>query len=287
MEVDLCVAMAGGSLNVYAPLFFESLYRNCDMSKVAVHVVEKGVIVPPDRSEKDWNVNLPFEYYVPGVGDNVHAYLLRKQKEVSTPFTIYEKHDPSEFFSKLGPQDSGWMLGADYSNTLNWMMDNCGSNNWVIFCHLDMIFLDGADILARLRSEMQDNVGVFGVYAHCWAINREAYYRVGQKFNCVGSFWLLPTPLINGFDYVLRNGGDPRCNPLPEGAKRLYGFDILELIEVMMVAHGWVCDVNGEHPYRSMVDHMCSGHGYVPEEVAQGQEKRRQYWMNLLGVKAL
>jgi len=282
MEIDLCVAMAGGNLNVYAPLFFESLYRNCDTSKLSVHVVEKGGIVPPDRNEENWNVHLPFEYYVQGVGDNVHNYLLRKQAEVSTPFTIYEKHDPSEFFSNSGPTPGGWDLGEDYSNTLNWMMDNCGSNKWVIFCHLDMIFLE--DIITRLRSEMLDHVGVFGIYAHCWAINREAYHKVGIRFNTVNSLWLLPVP-HNGYDYVMRSGNDKRCNPLPDGAKRLYGFDILELIEVVMMANGWHCDVDGEHPYRSMVDHMCSGHGYVPEVVAQGQETRRQYWQKLLGVE--
>ena len=282
MEIDLCVAMAGGNLDVYAPLFFESLYRNCDMSKIAVHVVEKGAIVPPDREEKDWNVHLPFEYYVPGVGENVHNYLLRKQEAVSTPFTIYEKHDPSEFFVNTSPCEPFWELGSDYYNTLNWMMENCGSNKWVIFCHLDMIFLQ--DILARLRVDMQDHAGLVGVYAHCWAVNREAFYKVGIKFNCRDSFWLLPVNHA-GYDYVLRSGRDKRCNPLPDGAKRLYGFDMLELMEVMMVASGWHCDLDGEHPYRSMVDHMCSGHGYVPEHVAQGQESRRQYWMNLLGVQ--
>jgi hypothetical protein len=256
MEIDLCVAMAGMNLDVYAPLFFESLYRNCDTTKLAVHAVEKGAIVPPEDPPYDWFNLLPFEYYVQGVGDNVHEYLLQKQKEVSTPFTIYEKHDPTEFFTQAIPGEPTWGLGDDYSNTLNWMIENCGSNKWVIFCHLDMIFLD--DIITRFRTEnfrpddpnypganfMLGNVGAFGIYAHCFAVNREAFFKVGVKFNCISDLWLLPA-IPNGFDYVLRHKRDPRCDHLPDGAKKLYGFDILELIEVVMVANRWHCDISG------------------------------------------
>lgn len=300
MEIDLCVGLAGMNLDVYTPLFFESLYRNCDTSKLAVHAVEKGAIVPPEDAPETWFTHLPIEYYVPGVGDNVHEYLLRKQKEVTTPFTIYEKHNPSEFFSKAKPGKPSWELGADYSNTLNWMMENCGSNKWAIFCHLDMIFL--GDIITRFRSEtfrpddpnfpganfMLGDVGAFGIYANCFAVNREAYFKVGIRFNDVASFWLLPVN-HNGFDYELRHNRDPRCDYLQGGdrgdAKRLYGFDILELMEVMMVANHWHCDISEVHPFRSSLDHMCSGHGYVPEETARHQETRRQYWMELLDVQ--
>jgi len=288
MEIDLCVAMAGMNLDSYVPLFFETLYRNCDTSKLAVHAVEKGAIIPPVDPIDDWFNLLPIEYYVPGVGDNVHEYLLRKQKEVSTPFTIYEKHDPSEFFTQL-PGKPEWGLGDDYGNTLNWMMKNCGSNKWIIFCHLDMVFL--GDIITRFRTEsfsktgqtfMEGDVGAFGIYANCFAVNREAFAIAGVKFNCIPNLWVVPAN-VPGFDYVLRHGRDPRAHQ--KGAKSIYGFDILQLIEVMMIANRWHCDIDGEHSFRSSVDHMCSGHGYVNEECAAGQEVRRRYWREMLAVE--
>jgi len=283
--IDLCVFFAGQNLDAYAPLFLETLYKNCDTSRLCVHVVEKGGIfyTGPEQGsdEAPWYTTLPIEYYVPGVGDNVHEYLLRKQEEVSTPFIIYEKHDPSEFFSKAKPGEPFWHFGDDHGNSLNWAIENCGTNKWIIFCHSDIIFKD--DIITRFRQEHLDSwnfidgdwVGMFGVYNHCYAVNRGAFFKVGVKFNCITNFRAVPVKHI-GFDYELKHASDPKC---PEDSKIMYGFDIGELLETMMIANNWYCDISNVHPFCSSLDHMCSGHGYVNEVTRLHQERRRQAWM--------
>jgi len=302
MQIDLCVFFAGQNLDAYAPLFLETLYRNCDTSELSVHVVEKGGIfyTGPEQlpDEAPWYVTLPIEYYVPGVGDNVHEYLLRKQKEVSTPFTIYEKHDPAEFFSAAKPQAPFWHFGDDHGNTLNWAMENCGTSKWIIFCHSDIVFRE--DIITRFRQANpcklndpqhdkrwdfihgeNDWVGMFGIYNHCYAVNREAFFKVGVKFNCITNFRGVPVK-HSGFDFELKHASDPKC---PVDAKIMYGFDIGELLETMMIANGWHCDISNVHPFCSSLDHMCSGHGYVNEETRAHQEGRRQDWMRQYGIQ--
>jgi len=280
--IDLCVFFAGQNLDAYAPLFLETLYQNCDTSNLCVHVVEKGGIYynGPERDPGDpWYTSLPIQYYVPGVGDNVHEYLLQKQNEVNTPFTIYEKHDPSEFFTKTRPGEPFWHFGDDHGNTLNWAIENCGTNKWIIFCHSDIIFRN--DVITRFQEEMFDWVGMFGVYNHCYAVNREAFSKVGIKFNCITNFRAVPVKHV-GFDYQLKHASDPKC---PADAKVIYGFDIGELLEVMMLAYGWHCDVSNVHPFCSSLDHMASGHGYVNEETRTHQEKRRQAWMSQYDIQ--
>jgi len=304
MEIDLCVFFAGQNLDAYVPLFLETLYRNCDTAKLAVHVVEKGGIfyTGPEQGpdEPPWYTTLPIEYYVPGVGENVHDYLLKKKKAVNLVgqnFTIYEKHDPREFFTRATPRDPFWHFGDDHGNSLNWAMENCGSNKWIIFCHSDMVFRD--DIIARFREESSvpknhpqhhdmwnfidgeyDWVGMFGIYNHCYAVNRETFFKVRIPFNCITNFRGAPV-IHNGFDYELKHASDPKC---PADSKIMYGFDIGELTETMMIANGWHCDISNVHPFCSSVDHMCSGHGYVNEATRAHQESRRQDWMRQYGV---
>jgi len=86
MKVDLCVFLAGQHIDEYAPLFLETLQRNCNLTNLTVHVVEKGGIhytgPPQGPDESPWYTDLLFKYYVPGVGESVHEYLLKKQKEM-------------------------------------------------------------------------------------------------------------------------------------------------------------------------------------------------------------
>jgi len=297
MEIDLCVFFAGQTLDEYVPLFLETLYRNCDTSKLAVHVVEKGGVfyTGPEQGpdEAPWYTTLPIEYYVPGVGDNVHEYLVNFRRACPTPFTIYEKHDPAEFFTRATPREPFWHFGDDHGNSLNWAMRNCGSNKWIIFCHSDIVFRD--DIITRFREEsslpksdpqydtrwnfidgQKDWVGMFGIYNHCYAVNRETFFKVGIPFNCITNFRGVPVE-HNGFDYELKHASDPKIDL--EKSKIMYGFDIGELTETMMIANGWHCDISNVHPFCSSVDHMCSGHGYVNKITRDHQAWRRQQWL--------
>ena len=282
MQVDLCVFLSGENLDGYTPCFLETLYRNCDVSRLHVHVVAKGHYLCPNNGTPDYLKDLTLENYV-GVGDNILQYLERKRSESRVPFTIYNMPDPRPFFEDVNPGPARFGTGSDHASTLHWAMDNCGMNKYVIFCHSDIVFMK--DIITPLTDLMHDNAGIKGVYNHCYIVNREAFRRVGVRFNCVVNLMAVPTPDIDGFDYVLRHVNDPRCG---KDAKRILGLDIGELVEFVMRSQGWDCDISGNHPLRGYVDHMCSGHGYVAQpEVVVHHKNRIDGWLRRYGVQRL
>jgi len=283
--IDLCVFLAGQNLDTYTPLFFETLYRNCDISKIDVHVIEKGRFeYTGDYSEEvPWYTVLDLKYYIPGVGDKVHNYLLKKQQEAANKFNIYEMHDPELFFKKATPNKPFFYLGDDHAETMNWAMENCGTKKWVLFCHSDIVFK--GDIISKFIPHMKDHVGILGIFSHCFAVNREAYYRVGIRFNSIANFRAEPVK-HNGFDYEVRHASDPRgCSV---DSKILYGWDVTELMQLIMIANGWSVDISNNNPnFVYYLEHMCSGHGYVNELTRTYQECRRVGWMQTYGIGRL
>lgn len=277
MNIDLCVFLAGNKLEEYTPLFLETLLGNCDMTDVSVHVIEKGTF--PNftcESGRDPEMHEP-------VGKHIHDYLIRKMAESSTRILIYDP-DPSLFFANSGPYSPYWKLAEDHANTLNWAMANCGESTWVIFCHSDMIFKTNA--IGALRKELQPDVGLYGIYNHFYAVNREAFRKVGVKFNSIPNLWAIPVQ-HSGFDYEIRHGVDPASVP---GAKRIYGWDVGELLELAMTAHGWRCDISNNPPetLSALIDHLCSGHEYTTNEwMIKSHQDRRDAWMEHYGIKRI
>lgn len=284
MQVDLCVFLAGQNLDAYTPLFFETLFTNCDTFNLCIHVVEKGYFeYTGDYSEKvPWYIILDMKYYVRGVGENVHNYLLKKQAESPVPFHIYEQHDPAPFFRKSTPWEPCFFFSDDHAETLNWAMAHCGTNKWVIFCHSDMVFKK--DMVTKLIEGMQDDVGMWGSYSHCFAVNREAFFKVGVKFNAISNFRVVKVA-HPGFDYEVKFAADPDC---PPDAKIMYGWDVGELLKLIMTSQSWRCNLKqGNQELDSYVDHMCSGHGYVNEATREFQERRRRAWMKEFNVQRI
>jgi len=288
MQVDLCVFLAGLYLEEYTPLFFETLFANCDISRLCIHVVEKGYIKYPEGVEKDpWGVNLELDYYFP-ISENVHNYLLKKQNESPVPFYIYKEHDPQLFFNKSGPGKPFFQYSHDHSETLNWAISNCGTNKWVIFSHSDMVFRDDIqkDIITRLIEGMHDWVGIWGCYSHCFAVNREAYFKTEVNFNAASGFCAVNVKEKHkGFGYEIRHGSDPLC---PPNAELMYGWDVAELLRLIMTSNGWECDLSQvNQDLNNCVDHMSSGHGYVNDDVAESQKQRRRNWLKHYRVQRL
>lgn len=280
MQVDLCVFLAGLNLDAYTPLFLESLYRNCDVSNLCIHVTEKGRFESDYNGTEDWMKGLYMEHYVPGVGENVHNYLLKKQAESMVPFTIYEMHDATRFFNQRTPNPGVYTQISDYTETLNWSMDNCGTNQWVILCHSDMVFVE--DIVTEFIQLMNDQTGMFGIFGHFIAVNREAYRKVGTTFNSISNFRAVPMNAV-GFDYQIMHAGDPKC---PADAKIIYGWDTFQLLELMMIANSWLCNVDERHALRFHVSHMCSGHGYLhSKEAIESQQGRLNEYLGQCEVQ--
>jgi len=274
MKVDLCVFLAGNNLNGYVPLFFESLKRNCTISDLCIHVVEKGNFVMPD----DWDGMPIMDHYAPGVGDNVHNYLLKLQREMGVPFEIYEKHDPREFFIRSTPYEPSWHLASDHANTMHWAMSNCGTNNWIIFAHSDVIFM--GDIITSLIEDMKDIAGMLGVHSHIMAINRYAYQHLGIKFNSISAFYAVKATDYGSGLHVVRHINDPECidRSIP-----LFGWDTGELLRLIMIAHGWKCDIYKNEKYIKTVWHGGSGHGYG----FKGPNERLDRFLQIFGISRI
>jgi len=280
MVIDLCVFLAGNKLEEYVPLFIETLFMNCNTSNLHIHVVEKGTF-PFYTAESCLDPDIAT--YQP-VGRNIHEYLLKKQEESLVPFTIYEMNDPSVFFRNMRPGKPDYYQGDDHANTINWAMSNCGENKWVIICHSDMIFKK--DIISELEKEMNDYTGLYGIYNHCYAVNREAFFKVGVKFNSISNIKVVPVE-HKGFDYVIRSGGDPRCLP---DSKVVYGWDVGELLELIMVSCGWRCFMSQFETtdLSEMVSHLGSGHEYtMSEEMKRDHQNKRGNWMSFYGIKRI
>lgn len=284
LKVDLCLFLAGHNLESYTPLFLETLYKNCDVSNLHIHVVEKGTFVGENNGTLKFPKDLKPENFVP-TGDNIHNYLLKKKEKSPIPFTIYTMHDLTKFYRTSTP-NTGFDLTSDHGNTLNWAIENCGTNKFVIFCHSDIVFKD--DIISQLIDRVHDLTGVLGVYNQCYIVNRDAYHKVGIKFNNVSGFRAIPT-LHQNFDCEIKHGSDPRCSEgLNVYGQKIYGWDMGELMELMMIARHWDCDISSTHELRSYVDHMGAGHGYLnSREVVEGQKRRINIWLEKYGVQKL
>jgi hypothetical protein len=280
MQVDLCVFLAGHKLEEYTPLFIETLFKNCDTSSLHIHVVEKGAFL---NYTCEAGGDADIHQYRP-VHPKIHEYLLRKKEESPVPFTIYQMHDPSVFFRKSRSAFSDFFQSDDHANTINWAMENCGTNKWMIVCHSDMIFV--TDIVSALMNGMKDNTGLYGVYNHCFAVNRVAYQKVGIKFNGITNFRAVPVT-HQGYDYVIRFGGDSRCTG---NSKIIYGWDVGELLELMMIANGWYCEMHqfSLTDLSVMVEHLGSGHEYTSNDVMkQDHQSKRDNWMEVYGVRRI
>ena len=256
MQIDLCVFLAGNNLDAYTPIFFETLYGICDTSNLCIHVVEKGSFNP--GAPVEGGTYIPdMKDYVPGVGDNIHQYLL-DLKALGAPVTIYEKHDPREFFQQATPRETCYDLVSDHANTLNWAMANCGTNKWVLFCHTDIVFVK--DIVSRLMVDMNDHTGMIGVFELGYlAVNREAYRKIGVGFNSISAFFVLENK-CDPVTYAVKHLNDPDCD---DHSKPIHGWDTGELLKLIMVANGWRCPLNLSEETLSYVYHGGSGHGYL------------------------
>lgn len=252
MKIDLCVFLSGNYLEYWTPLFFETLFKKCDVSDLHIHVVEKGLFKGeenPDAQSLEWAQ----EHFIP-IGENVHNYVLKKKEESPVPFTIYTLDSP--FYYERGGEKPFFLLANDHAETVHWAIENCGESQWMIFCHTDIVFLD--DVIEVLKGGIAPNLGMFGIHAHCFILNVEAYQQVGIKFNAVSCFFVEEIKAANS-TYVVRHINDPECK---DKSKPIFGWDTGRLLELVMVGNKWKCNMNDGTRFNLYVAHGGSGHGY-------------------------
>ena len=249
--IDFCVAINGVNLKYFVPLFFHTLFTKVDVSQLHIHVVEKGI------------------------EDEVHQYIEQRGEESPVPFTIYTLKHP--FVEEIGPARSqvSWTAG-DTGSTCSWMMENCGDNEWVIISHFDMAF--NGDFVNELISKMTSDIGIIGQHDQgLVAISRIAFNQCAVGFQDMSGYFAV----LEGHDYKLRSGGDPRCT---ERSIRIEGCDVMELLVLDMQFRHWNID-----PFLGNCwTHVRAGSGYHNNpKTEEGQRNKVLKLMEKEGVSPI
>ncbi len=146
--VDYCVAFNGKNTDVLSKVFFDTLFEQCNMTNVRLHIVDNGQV--KELVDKQVNKYNPTWYTPKG--------------------EIQPTNPPNDFYvtSILNP----WTMAE-------WMLENCGKFQWCVISHFDMLFT--GDVLSWMRSVMSDNTAIVGTHCPIMAINRKLYKnrRVG------------------------------------------------------------------------------------------------------------
>ena len=249
--IDLCVAINGINLDVLVPMFFETFFKKVSADHFHVHAVLKNV------------------------DPRIYDYIEKKADEVEIPFSIYELDGP--FYEETGPgkEEVLWM-GGDTAITCEWMMENCGDNQWVVISHFDVAFEN--DFAQALIPEMTSVTGMIGYHRDgIVAINRDAYKQCFVGFRSMNNFFASKE---NG-KYKLRFEMDPRCK---DKSIRIEGFDVAELLELNIQARRW-----RTIPWPDLkIEHIGAGSGYHKNEgTAKNQRLRATALLNKDGISPI
>jgi hypothetical protein len=255
--IDLCVAINGKNLDVQLPMFFESFYRVVNQAHLIVHVVDKGI------------------------GEKERDYLNRLRDIHGDKFIIYDLKEPYVEIHTPRCTPVSW-CGGDTAYTCKWMMENCGTNDWVIMSHFDIMFK--GDIINVMAQHIADDVGMIGQHSQGIVfINRIAY---GQTFV---EFWPMSgcfaVPFGSPGVFKVRHERDPRCF---EKTFRVEQFDVAELLEINIQARGWKFVAIEPSVCRDHRDHIVCGSGYNNNQQVENDQRNRVIGMlNSIGVQPL
>ena len=225
MTVDLVAALSGPHLDLCLPLFLGTLGSRCGLSDVQVHLVDKGI---PEHI-RQW---VDTQSVVPASVYNLPGPLTRRFGE--------------------GTDVQAW--SCDTAATCQWMVDNCGSAEWVFISHFDVIFHD--DILSHYISHIGGDVGQIGEHSTgLVGYRRHALKSLNSSFNNLDGLRLVK----NGCDWKLRYVGDKRC---VGDVINITGLDVGEWLELHLQLNGWSVITFPYHEVSRKMSHCRTGSGY-------------------------
>jgi hypothetical protein len=253
--IDFCVVINGINLDVLVPLFFTSFFARVNTTDLNIHVILKDV------------------------PQNVKDYIQSLKGASAVPFHIYEIGMLSE---EVNPnrEEVVWMAG-DAALTCQWIMKNCGTAEWVVISHFDIMMR--ADLISVFRQEMTHDMGMLGQHCHGMvAIRRVAYNQCFVGFQSITNFFAVRQP--SGI-YKLLQGGDERCT---DTSIRIEGFDVGELLELNMRARYWRVIPFTFGFYTEYLYHIGAGSGYHgSQEIGADQRQRGIRLLQSQGKDAL
>ncbi len=197
--IDFCVTVTAPNVDVLFKLFFSSLKRHSNLSKVKFHILDKGCNAA-GREQLHRSLH-SHDYIIYGCLDK-------------------NNHD-------LG--------SVDVTRNCDWMVNNCGTCKWVVISHFDIMFK--RDFLGKMMDHMKDDVAMVGQHCAIMALNREAYKHSYLKFRSMSGFVAQPIGDGSG-EYRIRYSNDKRVKP-HDGSVPIRGFDVGQLLELELQNQGW------------------------------------------------
>jgi hypothetical protein len=210
--IDLCISVEEEeNALLLLGLYFKSLIKNNDLGGVSVHIV----------------------------GHTNYEFPL--------PVKLWERP-----LFESGSRHSGHYTPVAYntSQTMQFMMDNCGDEDWVIISHYDLMFK--GDFIGFIKNNISENVGQIGEHQFgAVAYNRKAYCESGVKF-C--SF----SGAVIGGGNKLSHLNDTRIKG--KGMPEIWGWDVAELYTIEVQSRGWQLIAVPEN--NNYYEHQRSGSNY-------------------------
>lgn len=227
--MDFCITVTAPNVDVLFRLFFGSLERHSDLTGVRFHVLDRGCN----------------EAGLAQVHESLRKY----------DYTIYNQLGKNE--RDCGP--------ADVARNCDWMVRNCGSAEWCVISHFDVVFKK--DFLGRMRQHMTPDAGMIGQHCAIVAVNRAVYKTCHVGFMSMSDFVAQPISDGSGH-YRLRHRDDERVKP-GDGSVPIRGFDTGQLLELEMRSLGvkvypltvWL----EEGPHHEWYDHHGGGGSHWDE----------------------
>lgn len=221
--IDLCIALNGPLVDVLLPLTMGTLMEHNDLSGVEIYFIDKGISEPVRR-------------YLDGLAEStgcpVHVVM----------------HD------RIDMGDSRKVV-RDVADTLKWIVEECGVNEWVFISHFDLECR--GPLLDYYRGLIDEKTGQIG--AHNTGIvgyRREAVKACDLGFWGMDDCYLVRDRFTN--DRKIRHTDDPRCN---DRSVQISGWDIGELLELGLLYKGWAVRSEYEEELQRLRIHNGSGCG--------------------------
>ncbi len=245
-EIDLCVAMQGPNVDLLSCIFLKSLLRTVELDgpvqKVTLYVVNNGI---PDD-------------HVPGIENILNKAGVRWQ--------MHDSRGKFTLTTAWNNVDVTHHAGANTAAVCEWMLENCGTAEWCLISHFDILWQ--TDLLKNMAQRITPQHGMFGKHDPMMLVRRAAYRQIRVPLRNVADYYAVPY----GNRYRIFHGSDRR-RILREDSIYVGGFDVAELFEVMLPAYGWVHEAL-EEEFPAGVYHFRSGSGYHGDTVNRDIRQR-------------
>ncbi len=205
--IDLCIALNGPLVDVLLPITMSTLLAHNDLSDVTLHFVNKDCA----PAVVDYVSKLK------GVAD-VIVYQM-PEPPAAAFLNFHDRHTPEEM---TVIRDVAW--------TCQWMLENCGHQDWAFISHFDIQFK--GPLLHYYRGIIEKDIGQIG--AHNTGL--VGYRRKAVQNSDVGFHVLDDCYLVREDGrWKIRHARDPRCCDLLP----VHGWDVGELLELGLQYKHW------------------------------------------------